>query len=231
MAETTIGEQLAGGLGRGNQRETTALAGYRWLKKHIRTIPRDVGMIISEAEVIEGAGIGRTPAREALQRLEIEGHLQIIPRKGIYIAPISDAEMTYLIDSRRAVERWSSEEVVTHRLLTDDTLAGLISDQEELLDDGAKFIECDRAFHESIVIAAGNPLLSSFYEQLRDRQMRMGIAAVAQTGRYRAVLEEHRAIAEAISRGDAEAARIAIDEHLDSTLNTLNRRQYLNRHP
>jgi DNA-binding GntR family transcriptional regulator len=86
MPDSALGEQLIGGFGVGCRRENTALEGYRWLKKYIGTIPRDAGVSISEAEVIEGAGIGRTPAREALQRLEVEGHLWIIPRKGIYIA-------------------------------------------------------------------------------------------------------------------------------------------------
>ncbi len=222
MAESTFGEHLTGGFGSGSRRESTALEGYRWLKKHIGTIPRDVGVIISEAEVIEGAGIGRTPAREALQRLEVEGHLQIIPRKGIYIAPISDAEMKYLIDSRRAIERWSGEEVVVRKLLADDVLARLIGQQESVLEDAGSFIESDRAFHESIVTAAGNPILSAFYEQLRDRQVRLGLTAILHaTGRTTAVLAEHRAIADAIRSGDLDATHAAINEHLDSTLSAL----------
>jgi DNA-binding GntR family transcriptional regulator len=217
-----LGEQLTGGFGGGYRRESTALEGYRWLKKHIGTIPRDVGVIISEAEVIEGAGIGRTPAREALQRLEVEGHLRIIPRKGIYIAPISDAEMRYLIDARRAVERWSGERAAAHKLLQDRTLADLIAEQERRLANAESFIESDRAFHESIVTAAGNPIMSAFYEQLRDRQVRLGLTAILQkSGRTTAVLDEHRAIANAIRAGDVGATLAAVNEHLDSTLTAL----------
>jgi DNA-binding GntR family transcriptional regulator len=222
MAESTFGEHLTGGFGSGAGRESTALEGYRWLKQHIGTIPRDVGVIISEAEVIEGAGIGRTPAREALQRLEVEGHLRIIPRKGIYIAPISDAEAKYLIDSRRAIERWSGEEVVVRKLLGDDVLARLIEHQESVREDAGSFIESDHAFHESIVTAAGNPILSAFYGQLRDRQVRLGLTAILhKAGRTTAVLAEHRAIADAIRAGDVNATRAAINEHLDSTLSAL----------
>jgi DNA-binding GntR family transcriptional regulator len=222
MPDGALGEQLTGVLGAGGRRESTALEGYRWLKKHIGTIPRDVGVIISEAEVIEGARIGRTPAREALQRLEAEGHLQIIPRKGIYIAPISDAEMRYLIDSRRAVERWSGEEVAVRKLLDAGALASLITEQESRLADAEAFIASDRAFHESIVTAAGNPILSAFYEQLRDRQVRLGLTAILrESGRTTAVLEEHRAIANAIRDGDIGATHAAINRHLDSTLSAL----------
>jgi DNA-binding GntR family transcriptional regulator len=222
MPDSTLGERLTGAFGADISRESAAFEGYRWLKKHIGTIPRDVGVIISEAEVTEGAGIGRTPAREALQRLELEGHLRIIPRKGIYIAPISDAEMRHLIDSRRAVERWSGEEVAVHKLLQNGVLAGLIAEQESSLADAKSFIESDRAFHESIVTAAGNPIMSAFYEQLRDRQVRMGLTAILQkSGRTAAVLDEHRAIANAIRTGDADATHAAINEHLDSTLSAL----------
>jgi DNA-binding GntR family transcriptional regulator len=219
MPDRALGEQLSGGLVTVHRRESTALEGYRWLKRHIGTIPRDVGVIISEAEVIEGAGIGRTPAREALQRLEAEGHLRIIPRKGIYIAPISDAEMRYLIDARRAVERWSGEEVAARHLLEDGTLAALVAEQDSRLADPESFIESDRAFHEAIVTAAGNPIMSAFYEQLRDRQVRLGLAAIVrESGRAAAALDEHRAIADAIRAGDLAATRAAISEHLDSTL-------------
>jgi DNA-binding GntR family transcriptional regulator len=219
MPDRALGEQLGGGFGAGQRRESIAQEGYRWLKKKIGTIPRDVGVIISEAEVIEGAGIGRTPAREALQRLEVEGHLRIIPRKGIYIAPISDAEMRYLIDSRRAVERWSGEEVTARNLLNDETLADLVAEQESRLADAESFIESDRAFHEAIVTAAGNPIMSAFYEQLRDRQVRLGLSAILQeSGRAAVVLDEHRAIASAIRAGDLGATQAAIGEHLDSTL-------------
>lgn len=229
MPDGALGEQLNGGLGIGSlgiggRRESTAFEGYRWLKQYIGTIPCDVGMIISEAEVIEGAGIGRTPAREALQRLEAEGHLRIIPRKGIYIAPISDAEMRHLVDSRRAVERWSGEEVAVRKLLDDGALASLIAEQESRLGDAESFITSDRAFHESIVTAAGNPIISAFYEQLRDRQVRLGLTAVLQkSGRTSAVLDEHRAIAEAIRVGDVGATHAAINRHLDSTLSVLHR--------
>src|SRR6185437_10791811 len=222
MADSMLGGQLTSGFGAGSRRESTALEGYRWLKQHIGTIPRDVGLIISEADVIEGAGIGRTPAREALQRLEVEGHLQIIPRKGIYIAPISDAEVKYLIDSRRAVERWSGEEVAVRKLLDDGVLARLIEQQESVVADAGSFIESDRAFHEAIVTAAGNPILSTFYEQLRDRQVRLGLTAILhESGRTSAVLAEHRAIAGAIRSGDVSATHAAINQHLDSTLSAL----------
>lgn len=225
MPDRALGEQLGGSLGTGPRRESAALEGYRWLKQHIAAIPRDVGVILSEAEVIEGTGIGRTPAREALQRLEVEGHLQIIPRKGIYIAPISDAEMRYLIDSRRAVERWSGEEVAARGLLDDGTLAGLVAEQETRLADAEGFIESDRAFHEAIVTAAGNPIMSAFYEQLRDRQVRLGLSAILrESGRAAAVLDEHRAIASAIRVGDVAATLAAISEHLDSTLSAALRR-------
>lgn len=217
-----LGQRLTGGLGSGNSRPSASHAGYVWLKKRISTIPRDVGMIITEAEMIEGAGVGRTPAREALQRLEVEGHLQIIPRKGIYIAPITDAEMKHLLDSRRAIERWSGEEVVSRGLLTDDTLADILATQERAIEDHTAFIENDRLFHETIVKAAGNPVLANFYQQLQDRQVRMGVSAVSrEDGRAAAVLTEHRLIARAVRAADTAAVRAAIDDHLTSTLHAL----------
>jgi DNA-binding FadR family transcriptional regulator len=91
-----------------------------------------------------------------------------------------------------------------------------------VLDEAGSFIESDRAFHESIVTAAGNPILSAFYEQLRDRQVRLGLSAILhKTGRTAAVLAEHRVVADAIRGGDVDATHAAINEHLDSTLSAL----------
>ena len=61
-------------------------------------------------------------------------------------------------------------------------LERLVGRQEELQQDSVAFIECDREFHRTIVRAAGNPVLADFYESLRDRQLRMGLHAIAISG-------------------------------------------------
>lgn len=192
---------------------------YGWLKAHISELSRDGGVFLSESEVAAQAGTSRTPVREALLRLEAEGFLQIVPKKGAYIPPISDSEVEAVMQARALVEDWAVRRIVPVEATFIAELEASIGEQETLIDDPAGFIECDRAFHRLMVRRAGNPVLAEFYESLRERQIRMGIRAVASgSNRARAVLDEHTAIVRALAEGDATAA---LDAHLASTLAVL----------
>lgn len=192
---------------------------YEWLKRHISELPRDGGVFLSESEVAKAAGTSRTPVREALLRLETEGLLKIVPKKGAFIPPISDSEIEAVMEARGLVEDWCVRRVVPADPAFVRELERILAEQEELLDDPVAFIDRDRAFHRAIVRQAGNPVLAEFYESLRERQIRMGVRAlVSEENRARTVLDEHTAIVRAIAGGDAGAALAA---HLESTLAVL----------
>jgi len=195
---------------------------YRWLKQHISALPRDGGTFLIESEVAQAAGTSRTPVREALLRLETEGFVQIMPKKGAFVPPISDAEVRTVMEARELIEDWSTRRVVPADERFLDELDRLLAEQEGLIDDVVAFIDCDRAFHRAIVRQAGNPVLADFYEALRERQVRMGLRAVAaDAGRSRTVLAEHAAIVSALRTGDPDAASEALATHLGSTLTAL----------
>jgi DNA-binding GntR family transcriptional regulator len=177
---------------------------------------------LTEAEVSEATGTSRTPVREALLRLEAEGFLKIMPKKGAFVPPISDAEVAAVMQARELVEDWSVRRSVpsSESLVTE--LERLIHEQEGLLDDPVGFIDCDRAFHRAIVRTAGNPVLVGFYETLRERQVRMGLRAIAGAeDRVRVVLAEHAAIVAGIRSGDPIQAAAAVTAHLSGTLAAL----------
>jgi DNA-binding GntR family transcriptional regulator len=195
---------------------------YRWLKEHIAELPPDGGTFLTESEVAQAAGTSRTPVREALLRLEAEGFLQIVPKKGAFVPPISDAEVRAVMEARELIENWCVRRVVPvgERFLSE--LEELLTEQERLLDDPVGFIERDRAFHRAIVRHAGNTVLAEFYESLRDRQVRMGLRAVVnEQNRARTVLTEHAAIVAALHSGDTDTAESAITAHLTSKLEAL----------
>lgn len=202
---------------------------YHWLKTHIAGLPRAEGTFLTEGEVATAAGTSRTPVREALLRLEAEGLVQIVPKKGAYVPPISDRDVSEVMEARSVVEEWSVGRIATsHRSLDPELdalvaeLTALLGEQEGALDDAVAFIDLDRAFHRTIVQAAGNLVLENFYESLRDRQVRMGLRAVASAeDRARRVLAEHRAIVRALRNRNAERATRAVRVHLDNTLGVL----------
>jgi DNA-binding GntR family transcriptional regulator len=192
---------------------------YRWLKRHIASLPRHAGTFLTETEVASATQTSRTPVREALLRLEAEGFLQILPKKGAFVPPVSDDEVRAVMEARVLVEDWSVRRV-THRAYDlSGELGNLIGEQVDSLTDPVRFIDRDRAFHRAIITAAGNPVLAGFYETLRDRQLRMGLRAVAASAdRAQVVVDEHTAIADGIGSGDEARAAEALAAHLHSTL-------------
>lgn len=195
---------------------------YRWLKQRISEVPKNDGQFITEAEIAETLGVSRTPVREALLRVETEGHLQILPKKGAYIAPISDADALSTMEARAMVESWSARRVLElDRDLSAD-LEELLKQQEASQNDPVEFIRLDRMFHSAIVDAAENPSISDFYDSLRQKQLRMGLQVIVSDRRRSAkVFEEHRMIVAALASGTADGAVDAVLHHLQSTWATL----------
>ncbi|GAA1357865.1 GntR family transcriptional regulator [Saccharothrix algeriensis] len=195
---------------------------YRWLKQHIATLPPDDGTFLTESGVAQAAGTSRTPVREALLRLEAEGFLRIMPKKGAFVPPISDGEVRAVMEARALVEDWCVRRAVPADESFTAELDRLVADQEAAIADPLGFIERDRVFHRTIVRRAGNPVLADFYETLRERQVRMGLRAVSTSAdRSRRVLDEHAAIVAALRSGDPEEAGRAVAAHLASTLAAL----------
>lgn len=202
---------------------------YRWVKQHIAGLPRQEGSFLTEVGIAEAAGTSRTPVREALLRLQAEGALQIVPKKGAWVPPISDNEVQAVMQARGLVEDWCVRQVTPFGGGLAVELDGLVAEQESLSEEPVAFIDCDRTFHRTIVGRAGNQVLADFYESLRDRQVRMGLRAVVSgEDRVRTVLDEHRAIVLAIRSGEQEQAAHAVANHLASTLATLNLPALLN---
>lgn len=192
---------------------------FGWLKKHILTLPRSEASFLTEAEVCRATGMSRTPVREALLRMEADGFLRILPKKGAYVPPITEAEVEAIMQARGLVEDFCVRRAALLADLVAAELERLLREQERQLKAPLEIIESDREFHRTIVRAADNPVLVDFYESLRDRQMRMGIHAIATSERRIAnVLTEHRAIVEGVRSGDPERAAVAMAEHLARTL-------------
>lgn len=196
---------------------------YQWAKEHVASLPRDEGVFITEAQVAEATRSSRTPAREALLRLEAEGLIQIVPKKGAFAPPIPDAEVLAVMEARVLIEEHSIRKAEGYVEQLAEHLGALVEEQLDLLADPVAFIEHDRDFHRAIVAAAGNPVLTDFYESIRDRQVRMGLRAIAGTeNRAKTVVDEHATIVAAL-RGDnpIEDAIQALTAHLAVTLQAL----------
>ncbi|MCC2275080.1 MULTISPECIES: GntR family transcriptional regulator [Streptomyces] len=175
------------------------------------------GTLLTEGDLAEAVGVSRTPVREALLRLEAEGLLKLYPKKGALVLAVSAQEIADVVETRLLVEKHAAGKAVP-------AAPALIARLEELIDDMraqaaagdlAAVSVSDRAFHAEIVRSAGNRILSGLYEQLRDRQLRMGEAVMhAHPDRIAKNIAEHTEILDALRSGDAEAAIRVVDRHV-----------------
>lgn len=197
---------------------------YAYLKDSVLTDPAMQGEFLSEQEIADRIGVSRTPIREALLLLAAEDLVELVPKRGARVAPLTGREITELMQLRGIVERYAAQHVIEADRAPVRELGAFLDRQRTLSgpDQAKEFIDVDHLFHSSLVAAVGNALLDRHYEGLRSRQVRAGVVALYnQHGRQEAVLDEHRAIVDALAAGDTRAACAAIDSHLESTLKVL----------
>ncbi|WP_328686583.1 GntR family transcriptional regulator [Streptomyces sp. NBC_00343] len=197
---------------------------YAYLKDTVLTDPEMQGAFLSEQELADRIGVSRTPIREALLMLAAEDLVELVPKRGARVAPLTGREVRELMELRGLVERYAAERLVAAERVPLEELRSLLEQQRALTgaEEAHEFIAVDHRFHASLVAAVGNTLLDRHYDGLRSRQVRAGVVAVFnQQGRQKAVLDEHEAIVDALAAGDAQAACAAIDHHLRSTLKVL----------
>jgi DNA-binding GntR family transcriptional regulator len=193
---------------------------YSYVKSRILNGSFPEGVFLTEGEIAKALGISRTPVREAFLLLKAEDLVQLVPKKGTLVPEISLREIKEVMEARVLIESFAAEKLARKRGKIAAQLRTVLERQAEVAEDGKieEFIRLDRQFHRTIVSSSGNKLLVTFYEGLRDRQIRMGIRAVAYSPeRMTRVLEEHRAIVVALEEADADKLKKTIHEHLNAT--------------
>lgn len=182
------------------------------------------GERIMEIKLAEELGVSRTPVREAIRKLELEGYVVMMPRRGTYVADMSIRDINEIFEIRTALESLSNGLAAEH--ITEDELEHL----QRLLviiggyikeGDMDKIVETDIEFHDLLYHAARNNRLVGIISNLRDQLTRFRTLSMSYPGRLEATLDEHRAIVEAIANGDDRAARKAAEHHMENSEKTL----------
>lgn len=185
---------------------------YEHVKARILTGELD-GHMLSEGVFAMELGVSRTPVREAFLRLQVEGLMRLYPKRGALVVPVGPHESREVLAARRVVECASVKEAIGDPELP-DTLADLLEQQREAVGT-PRFGELDAAFHTALVEAAGNSLLSGFYQGLRDRQIRL-IATAVRTVQERSdeILAQHAEIVAGVREKDVDRVEALLAEHL-----------------
>lgn len=200
---------------------------YEDIKEKILKLYFLPGQYLNEGALCGLLNVGRTPVHQALQRLQHEGLVEVMPRKGVIVQPGSISEILKILDSRATIEADLARNAAAH------ANAKQVDELKTLARTGAGngpsqlegFIEADRAFHRRFAELAGNPVLSEIALSLHERSIRYWYLHLWQTFDGKASQREHSAIADAIAKGDGEAAAKAVRTHIESLRTRLMRAQ------
>ncbi len=193
--------------------EPASTQAYRALERMIVTLELAPGSVATEGVLIERLGLGRTPVREAIQRLAWEGLLEIRPRAGLAIAPLHPGDWLRVIDARWGVEivlARSAARYVTREAASRFHEAAIGMQRAVMASDVLAFLEADKALDEALALAAENPFAARVAAPLQTHSRRFWFRYRAETGLAEAA-GQHVALIRAILDGDEIAADMEAD--------------------
>ena len=175
------------------------------------------GQRLMEIQLADKMGVSRTPVREAIRKLELEGLVVMIPRKGAEVAHISGKNLRDVLEVRRALEELSGElacERMTEeefRLLeqANHKFASVIDS-----DDVTMLAEADEAFHSLIYQGTDNERLVQMVNNLKEQMYRYRVEHIKDKSQRKVLVKEHQGIIQALEARDVERTRKMIRDHI-----------------
>jgi DNA-binding GntR family transcriptional regulator len=175
------------------------------------------GERLLEVKLADKMGVSRTPVREAIRKLELEGLVVMVPRKGAYVAGLTLKDVAEVFEIRSsleglaaalAAERITDEEVIIlDKILDDISTAGEKGDIKTV-------IKKDMEFHQVLFSASRNDRLAQMINNLKEQIDRFRTQSFSNPIRTKSVLSEHEHILNAIKQGDVENSERLAKEHI-----------------
>ena len=187
---------------------------------------------LREAALGKELGVSRTPVREALRQLELEGLVTIIPNRGAYVTGISPKDIWDIYSLRSLLEgmcaRWAVEHITEEQL---DELEEIILLSEFQLKKGSGFsaeqiTSLDGRFHAVLYEASGSRILSHVLTDFHNYVQSARKSSVISEDRARKSIREHKQILRAIRDRDAEMAEQLANEHILHVMQNLKKQGY-----
>jgi DNA-binding GntR family transcriptional regulator len=191
---------------------------YRVIEEQIVTLRLKPGDVLSEQFLSAATKFGRTPIREALQRLSREGLITILPRKGILVSDINPRSQLLLLEVRRELERLLSRAgaeraTPVQRAALQDIARGM--DQAARHNDDIAFMRLDRELNTLVIEAAHNDYAARSMKLLQGLSRRFWYMHYREAADLPLCARLHANQARAIAKGDADAAARASDKLMD----------------
>lgn len=176
------------------------------------------GQRLMEIQLAEHLGVSRTPVREAIRKLELEGLVITLPRKGAEVAEITQKDLQDVLAVRCALEALAVElacEAITKEEL--EALKSLLNNFQELMftNNITELAECDVKFHDIIFAATHNNRLIQLLNNLREQMYRYRLEYLKDKDAHPTLLREHQEIITHLENRDIEKARETITNHIN----------------
>jgi len=191
-------------------------AAYLLIRDRILSLALRPGSLVHEAQLREELSIGRTPIREALQRLAHEKLVRSVPNRGTFVTDVNITDLARITEVRVVLEghaaRLAAERAtVADRAAIEELLTRLSSVE---LPDQRELMKLDQEIHRSIYRCARNSFLESTLERYFNLSLRLWFLVLDQGVRLREAVTEHRTLLEAILAGDGDGAEHAMRSHV-----------------
>lgn len=192
---------------------------FNTLRQAILTGELKPGERLMEIHLANKLGVSRTPIREAIRKLELEGLVTMIPRRGAEVAQITEKSMNDVLEVRRALDALCVE-LACERITEEDL--GRLKQACEAFEaavrtkDIKKVAKADVELHDIIVQATGNQRLIQLINNLSEQMYRYRFEYIKDIGQHQRLIDEHRMIYESIVKKDKEAASQAAHVHIDN---------------
>ena len=177
------------------------------------------GERLMEIQLAERLGVSRTPIREAIRKLELEGLVLMIPRKGAEVAKISEKSLRDVLEVRRSLEELAAE--LACQRMDAEALKDLEDAQKAFIQavesgETMTMAEADEHFHDVIYMGTGNTRLVQILNNLREQMYRYRLEYIKDAEKRQILLVEHESILRAIRSRHVAEAKEAVRAHIDN---------------
>lgn len=182
------------------------------------------GERLMEMELAQRLGVSRTPVREAMRKLELEGLVVMIPRKGAHVAGITEKDLKDVLEVRITLESMAVEKACANMDKEQQSKLWLAAREIERCAQGGdptKLAEADEAFHEIIYEASQNARLIQILANMREQMYRYRLEYLKREKNRAGLLAEHKELVQAIRDKNIRKAKEIIFRHLE------NQKQYI----
>ncbi|NLJ75995.1 MAG: GntR family transcriptional regulator [Peptococcaceae bacterium] len=174
------------------------------------------GERLMEIQLAEEMGVSRTPVREAIRKLELDGFVVMVPRRGAYVAGVSVKDIADVFEVRSALEGLAAglaaERITEEEMEELEKVIYQISGEEDVL----TVVKKDNEFHELIYTASRNRRLTQIIKNLSEQINRFRLTSLSVPGRLKIAVDEHKKIIEAICERDVDLANKLASEHMEN---------------